>query len=35
MSWLYRHSIRPILFTQPAEEIHQRTMHALSWARAE
>jgi dihydroorotate dehydrogenase len=32
MSWLYRHTIRPMLFSQPAEEIHQRTMHALGWA---
>ncbi len=32
MSWLYRQAIRPVLFTQPAEEIHNRTMHALAWA---
>src|SRR5688572_25314669 len=31
MSWFYRHAIRPALFTQPAEEIHNRTMHALAW----
>jgi dihydroorotate dehydrogenase len=31
MSWLYRHIVRPVLFTQPAEEIHNRTMRALGW----
>lgn len=32
MSWLYRHAIRPVLFTQKAEDIHNRTMHMLGWA---
>ena len=31
MSWLYRHLIRPVLFTQDAEEAHQRTIRALGW----
>ena len=31
MSWLYRNAIRPILFTQDAESIHNRTMAALKW----
>ena len=29
MRWLYRHVIRPVLFTQNPEEIHDRTMRAL------
>ena len=32
MSWVYRHLLRPVLFTQPAESIHNRTIAALSWA---
>lgn len=32
MSWLYRNAIRPRLFKFDAEEIHGRTLHALSWA---
>ena len=32
MSWIYRQLIRPVLFTQPAEHIHNRTMRALAWA---
>jgi len=32
MNWLYRHVVRPVLFTQPAESIHNRTMGALGWA---
>jgi len=32
MSWLYRKVIRPSLFTNDAEEIHGRTLHALGWA---
>src|SRR5215467_9487904 len=32
MSWLYRHVLRPVLFSQEAESIHNRTIHALSWA---
>ena len=32
MSWSYRHLIRPLLFCQDAERVHNRTMRALSWA---
>ena len=32
MSWFYRHLIRPALFTQDPEEIHERTIWALGWA---
>jgi len=32
MSWCYRNLVRPFLFAQEAERIHQRTMRALSWA---
>src|SRR5690348_5286472 len=32
MSWLYRHLLRPALFTQDAEQIHNRTMRWLAWA---
>ena len=32
MSWFYRHVLRPALFTQDAETIHNRTMQALAWA---
>ena len=32
MSWFYRNLIRPILFTQDPEAIHERTMSALGWA---
>jgi dihydroorotate dehydrogenase len=32
MSWLYRSLIRPALFTQDAESIHNRTLAALEWA---
>ncbi|MEK7781517.1 MAG: quinone-dependent dihydroorotate dehydrogenase [Verrucomicrobiota bacterium] len=32
MSWIYRKVIRPSLFTNDAEEIHGRTLHALGWA---
>jgi len=31
MSWLYGRVIRPILFTQDAEQAHERTMRTLSW----
>jgi dihydroorotate dehydrogenase len=31
MSALYRHLVRPLLFTQDAEQIHNRTMRALGW----
>jgi dihydroorotate dehydrogenase len=32
MSWLYRHLVRPVLFAQEAEQVHDRTMGALAWA---
>lgn len=32
MSWLYRRVVRPFLFSQDAERIHERTMRALNWA---
>src|SRR5882672_8279207 len=32
MSWFYRHLVRPVLFSQDAEQIHNRTLRALSWA---
>jgi len=32
VTWLYRNLIRPALFTQNAEQIHNRTMRALAWA---
>jgi dihydroorotate dehydrogenase len=32
MSWFYRHCIRPALFTQNSEQIHNRTMRGLAWA---
>jgi dihydroorotate dehydrogenase len=32
MGWLYRNIIRPVLFTQDAETIHNRTMAMLNWA---
>jgi len=32
MSWFYRNAIRPALFTQDAESIHNRTMAMLNWA---
>jgi dihydroorotate dehydrogenase len=31
MSWCYRHLVRPVLFTQDPEQIHNRTMAALGW----
>lgn len=31
MSWLYRNTVRPLLFTQDAESIHNRTMEMLHW----
>ncbi|HZR17794.1 MAG TPA: quinone-dependent dihydroorotate dehydrogenase [Verrucomicrobiae bacterium] len=31
MSWLYRRLIRPALFTQDAEAIHNQTMRSLTW----
>ncbi len=32
MSWFYRSLIRPALFTQDSEAIHNRTLATLSWA---
>jgi dihydroorotate dehydrogenase len=32
MSWCYRNLLRPILFSQDSEKIHNRTMRALAWA---
>ncbi|HWW00518.1 MAG TPA: quinone-dependent dihydroorotate dehydrogenase [Candidatus Acidoferrum sp.] len=32
MGWFYRHLLRPALFTQNPEQIHNRTMQALAWA---
>jgi dihydroorotate dehydrogenase len=32
MSWLYRRAVRPILFSQPPERIHDWTIAALGWA---
>lgn len=31
MSWLYRRLVRPVLFTNDAEEIHGRTLQGLAW----
>jgi len=31
MSWLYRHLVRPALFTQDPEAIHEWTISALGW----
>ncbi len=31
MSWLYRNLIRPVLFSQESEAIHNRTLAALGW----
>jgi dihydroorotate dehydrogenase len=31
MSWFYRHLIRPTLFTQNPEEIHEHTLAGLGW----
>ena len=32
MSWFYRHLIRPVLFAQDSEAIHNRTLASLGWA---
>ncbi len=32
MNWFYRQLIRPALFTQDSETIHDRTLRALAWA---
>jgi dihydroorotate dehydrogenase len=32
MSWCYRHLVRPVLFAQNAERVHDRTMRSLAWA---
>jgi dihydroorotate dehydrogenase len=31
VSWFYRNLVRPALFTQDSEEIHNRTLRALGW----
>jgi dihydroorotate dehydrogenase len=31
MGWCYRHLLRPALFTQNPEQIHNRTMRSLAW----
>ncbi|RME95192.1 MAG: quinone-dependent dihydroorotate dehydrogenase [Verrucomicrobia bacterium] len=31
MSWFYRHLVRPVLFTQDPEEVHERTLRWLGW----
>ncbi|PWU20285.1 MAG: dihydroorotate dehydrogenase (quinone) [Verrucomicrobia bacterium] len=31
MSWLYRHLLRPALFTQDAEAAHERAIRSLAW----
>lgn len=31
MSWFYRRVVRPVLFTNDAEEIHGQTLHGLAW----
>src|SRR5262245_51066868 len=33
MSWFYRRLLRPVLFTQESEEIHNRTINFLALAR--
>lgn len=32
MSWMYRHLVRPALFSRDAEQIHNKTMRTLAWA---
>ncbi len=32
VSWLYHHIVRPVLFTQDSERIHNHTLAALGWA---
>jgi dihydroorotate dehydrogenase len=32
VSWFYRTFVRPALFAQDSEEVHNRTLRALSWA---
>jgi dihydroorotate dehydrogenase len=32
MSWFYRSFVRPVLFSQDSEAIHNRTLKLLSWA---
>lgn len=32
MSWFYRKVVRPVLFANDAEQIHERTLHGLAWA---
>lgn len=35
MSWLYRTFVRPVLFAQDSESIHNRTLKMLGWASRE
>ncbi len=32
MSWIYRGLVRPVLFAQESEAIHERTLRGLGWA---
>jgi dihydroorotate dehydrogenase len=32
MSWFYKNALRPLLFAQDSENIHNRTMRMLGWA---
>jgi len=32
VNWFYRHLIRPALFAQDSETVHDRTLRALAWA---
>ncbi len=32
MSWVYRRLLRPVLFAQDSEQIHNRTLDRLAWA---
>src|SRR5436309_14234484 len=32
MSWFYRTFLRPALFAQESEDVHDRTLRALAWA---
>ncbi len=32
MSWFYRKVVRPVLFANNAEQIHERTLRGLAWA---
>jgi hypothetical protein len=32
MGWLYKNLLRPALFVQDSEVVHNRTLRALAWA---